>query len=153
MNSYSIYTDGSCRVRTTKEGSWAFAIIDDSTGELVIEDSGWVSPKTTSPKMEMKAVIEGVSAAINSLPHGSITIYSDSEVVIKGITEWIHNWKKRNWKSSSGGYVKNISMWKTLEQLTQIIDVDFTWVKGHNGNQWNEYVHNLADQAVYNKTK
>lgn len=146
---FKIYTDGSCRVHSTKHGSWAYVIIDEEDGSLLYEDSGFVDSRTTSPEMELMAVVEGVSQAINCLPHGSITVYCDNEVVVKGITKWIDNWKKRNWKTSSGSVVFSKNLWMVLDQMTNIVDVDFQWVKGHDGNQWNEYVHNLADEARY----
>jgi ribonuclease HI len=145
---FDIYTDGACKVHTSKAGSWGFVIIERPSNKIIYSDSGAVDPKTTSPMMELMAVLEGVSAAINNLPHGELIVHSDSEVVIMGITNWITNWRARNWRTSSGKSVKNKSLWKKLYQLTKMIDVEFKWVKGHDGLEWNEFADNLCKKAL-----
>lgn len=145
---FHIYTDGACKVHTSKVGAWGYVVVDSETDKAVLEDADGVKPITTSPMMELTAVLEGISGAINQLPRCDIVVHSDSEVVIKGITEWLPNWRSRNWRTSTGRSVRNKSLWKKLEKLTDIMDVSFKWVKGHDGDRWNEYAHTLADNAL-----
>lgn len=143
---FEIWTDGSCRVHGDKTGTWAYLIVNGE-GEVIHEKSGH-RQNTTSPAMELMAVIKGIDYALKSLPHGEIVVYSDSEVVTKGITEWIVSWKMSNWRTSAGKSVKNKALWKHLDFLTDVVDVNFTWVKGHAGTELNERVDKMCRRAL-----
>lgn len=145
---FLIYTDGACRVHSSGLGAWGYVIIDPVSDSIIVEGSGVREPKTTSPMMELMAVLKSIGSAINTLPRGDVIVHSDSEVVIRGITEWLPEWKVNNWRRSNGRSVKNKGLWKALDSLTEMFDVNFKWVKGHNGNKWNEYVHNLCESAL-----
>ena len=99
--------------------------------------------------MELLAVIE----ALNSLKEPcDIHLYSDSQYMKNGITQWIFNWKKNNWKASSGKPVKNQDLWIALDQAIARHKVDWRWVKGHAGHRENELCDQLAKQGAENPT-
>ena len=105
--------------------------------------------KTTNNRMELRAVIE----ALNSLKEPChVTLYSDSQYMKNGITQWIYNWKKNNWKASTGKAVKNQDLWIALDQAIQIHNIDWQWVKGHSGHRENEICDELAKQGAENPT-
>lgn len=104
---------------------------------------------TTNNRMELLAVIE----ALNSLKEPcDIHLYSDSQYMKNGITQWIFNWKKNNWKASSGKPVKNQDLWIALDQAIARHKVDWRWVKGHAGHRENELCDQLAKQGAENPT-
>ena len=105
--------------------------------------------KTTNNRMELRAVIE----ALNSLKEPChVTLYSDSQYMKNGITQWIYNWKKNNWKASTGKAVKNQDLWIALDQAIQTHNIDWQWVKGHSGHCENEICDELAKQGAENPT-
>jgi len=146
---FHIYTDGGCRVHTDKLGSWGYVVIN-MDGEFVVSEDCGIIKNTTSYAMELTAAIEAITHAINILPYGQIVIHSDSEVLIKGMTTWMYNWKKRGWRKSCGTIVSHKTLWEKLDIGADMIDVDFKWVKGHNGHEWNEYAHKLTEKVVDN---
>ena len=97
--------------------------------------------------MELQAVIEALQK-INE--KSIITIYTDSQYVQKGITEWVHNWKKKLWKTASNKPVKNSDLWKLLDKLNDKHNISWQWVKAHAGNFNNERVDRLARQEAEN---
>ena len=100
---------------------------------------------TTNNRMELLAVIE----ALNSLKEPcDIHLYSDSQYMKNGITQWIFNWKINNWKASSGKPVKNQDLWQQLDALAPQISLEWMWVKGHAGNRYNELCDTLAVEAA-----
>ena len=104
---------------------------------------------TTNNRMELLAVIE----ALNNLKEScDIHLYSDSQYMKNGITQWIFNWKKNNWKASSGKPVKNQDLWIALDQAIARHKVDWRWVKGHTGHRENELCDQLAKQGAENPT-
>ena len=104
---------------------------------------------TTNNRMELLAVIE----ALNNLKEScDIHLYSDSQYMKNGITQWIFNWKKNNWKASSGKPVKNQDLWIALDQAIARHQVDWRWVKGHAGHRENELCDQLAKQGAENPT-
>ncbi len=126
-----IYTDGSCLKNPDGPGGWAALILDkEYEWEIVGND-----PSTTNNKMELQAVIEALKFVVDY----DITIYSDSTYVIKGITEWIDNWIRKDWKK-----VKNVELWKELYDLVKDRDVKWEWVKAHANNEYNNRVDILA---------
>lgn len=112
---------------------------DKSLGEPVILTGG--VPKTVNNRMEMVAAIE----ALKTVPEGTVTVISDSQYLIKGVTEWMRPWKSRGWKNGKGEKVKNRDLWEELEALTAGREIVWTWVKGHAGHRENEEVDSLAN--------
>jgi ribonuclease HI len=136
-----VYTDGSCHGNPGR-GGWAF-LLQFPDGEEVT-NSGYC-PWTTNNKMEMTAVIQALSSFSQTQ---KLTIYTDSMYVFKGITEWIVGWKKNGWKNSKKEQVKNKELWLELDHLSSKYDIEWVWVKAHNGHRENEIVDRLANQAI-----
>lgn len=135
-----IYTDGACSGNPGKGGWGAILLYNDKEKKI----SGF-DPDTTNNKMELQAVIESLKIIKKDL---KIHIYTDSNYVKDGITKWIFNWKKNNWKNSKKQAVKNSDLWQELDILVQKYDIDFFWVKGHDGNKYNEIADQLARDAI-----
>lgn len=135
MFDVTIYTDGACK--KNKKGAWA-AILICQGQEKVLSGS---STSTTNNKMELQGPIE----ALNSLKIScNVTIYSDSEYVVKGATTWVHSWIKNGWKTKSGSPVKNQDEWKALVKAMSSHNVKFEWVKGHSNNEYNNRCDKIA---------
>ena len=136
----TIYTDGSC-LNNPGNGGWA-AIININNDVKKI--SGSVKD-TTNNKMELMAPIKALQEIKEKQP---IEIYTDSQYVRLGITDWVHKWIKNNWQTSKKEPVKNKELWIQLYELTSFFDVKWIWVKAHAGNILNEEVDLLAKQAA-----
>ena len=135
-----IYTDGSC-IGNPGNGGWAAILL---MNEKKIKIKGY-KKNTTNNQMELTAPIK----ALNKIPIGEkIEIYTDSKYVKIGITEWVTKWKKNNWKTSSKKKVKNIDLWKELDNLNEKYQIKWCWVKGHSGNILNDEVDQLAREAA-----
>ena len=135
-----IYTDGSC-LKNPGNGGWAAIInINDEIKKI----SGSVKD-TTNNKMELMAPIKALQEVKEQQ---SIEIYTDSQYVKLGITEWIHKWIKNNWQTSKKEPVKNKELWIKLYELTKSHEIKWIWVKAHAGNTLNEEVDLLAKQAA-----
>jgi ribonuclease HI len=135
-----IYTDGSC-LENPGNGGWA-AIIND---EGKIEKISGSEKNTTNNRMELMAPIAALSKITKKK---KVQIFTDSQYVKMGITNWIHNWIKNNWQTSKKEDVKNKDLWLNLYKLTQSHDVEWHWVKAHAGNTLNEEVDALAKDAA-----
>ena len=135
-----IYTDGSC-LKNPGNGGWA-AIIN--VNNVIKEISGSVKD-TTNNKMELMAPIKAIQEVKEQQP---IEIYTDSQYVKLGITDWIHKWIKNNWQTSKKEPVKNKELWMELYELTKTHEIKWIWVKAHAGNTLNEQVDLLAKQAA-----
>ena len=135
-----IYTDGSC-LKNPGNGGWA-AIIN--VNNVIKEISGSVKD-TTNNKMELMAPIKAIQEVKEQQP---IEIYTDSQYVKLGITDWIHKWIKNNWQTSKKEPVKNKELWMELYELTKNHEIKWIWVKAHAGNALNEQVDLLAKQAA-----
>ena len=136
----TIYTDGSC-LNNPGNGGWAAIInINDEIKKI----SGSVKD-TTNNKMELMAPIKALQEIKEKQP---IEIYTDSQYVRLGITDWVHKWIKNNWQTSKKEPVKNKELWIQLYELTSFFDVKWIWVKAHAGNILNEEVDLLAKQAA-----
>ena len=135
-----IYTDGSC-LNNPGNGGWA-AIINDN--EIIKKISGSVKD-TTNNKMELMAPIMALQEIDKN---NEIEIYTDSQYVRLGITEWIHKWIKNNWQTSKKEPVKNKELWMQLYELTKSYKIKWIWVKAHAGNALNEEVDLLAKKAA-----
>ena len=135
-----IYTDGSC-LENPGKGGWA-AIINDNGNTKKISGS---EKNTTNNRMELMAPIAALSKITKKK---KVQIFTDSQYVKMGITNWIHNWIKNNWQTSKKEDVKNKDLWLNLYELTQSHDVEWHWVKAHAGNILNEEVDALAKDAA-----
>lgn len=135
-----IYTDGSC-LNNPGNGGWA-AIINDN--EIIKKISGSVKD-TTNNKMELMTPIMALQEIDKN---NEIEIYTDSQYVRLGITEWIHKWIKNNWQTSKKEPVKNKELWMQLYELTKSYKIKWIWVKAHAGNALNEEVDLLAKKAA-----
>ena len=135
-----IYTDGSC-LNNPGNGGWA-AIIN--TNDVVKKISGSVKD-TTNNKMELLAPIKALQEIKEKQP---IEIYTDSQYVRMGITDWVHKWIKNNWQTSKKEPVKNKELWIQLYDLNKSHEIKWIWVKAHAGNILNEEVDLLAKQAA-----
>ncbi|MDC0899114.1 ribonuclease HI [Candidatus Pelagibacter sp.] len=135
-----IYTDGSC-LENPGNGGWAAIISDDGK----IEKISGSEKNTTNNRMELMAPIAALSKITKKK---KVQIFTDSQYVKMGITNWIHNWIKNNWQTSKKEDVKNKDLWLNLYKLTQSHDVEWHWVKAHAGNTLNEEVDALAKDAA-----
>ncbi len=135
-----IYTDGSC-LKNPGNGGWA-AIININSEIVKISGS---AKDTTNNKMELMAPIKALQEIKEQQP---IEIYTDSQYVKLGITDWIHKWIKNNWQTSKKEPVKNKELWIELYELTKSYEIKWIWVKAHAGNILNEEVDLLAKQAA-----
>lgn len=135
-----LYTDGSCLGNPGPGGYGAVLKYKQYVKEL---SQGY--RLTTNNRMELLAVIAGLSALTESC---KVSITSDSMYVQKGICEWMAGWKRKGWKTASGGQVKNVELWQKLEECCAKHEVTWTWVKGHNGHPENERCDELARTAA-----
>ena len=135
-----IYTDGSC-LENPGNGGWAAIINDDGK----IEKISGSEKNTTNNRMELMAPIAALSKITKKK---KVQIFTDSQYVKMGISNWIHNWIKNNWQTSKKEDVKNKDLWLNLYELTQSHDVEWHWVKAHAGNTLNEEVDALAKDAA-----
>jgi ribonuclease HI len=135
-----IYTDGSC-LKNPGNGGWA-AIINNNGDVKKISGN---EKKTTNNRMELMAPIN----ALKDLSSNDvIEIYTDSQYVKLGITEWINTWVKNNWQTSKKEDVKNKDLWLKLYNLNRLLNVKWNWVKAHAGNQLNDEADLLAKKAA-----
>ena len=142
MASLVIHTDGACS-GNPGPGGWGAVL---RSGEHVREISGG-ERRTTNNRMEMTAAIEALRA-IKPDYAGPVTLHTDSTYVMKGITEWIHGWKRRGWKTAAKKPVKNADLWQELDALNAARDVEWRWVKGHAGDPGNERADALANEGM-----
>ncbi|MFM8691375.1 MAG: ribonuclease HI [Limnohabitans sp.] len=142
MNHVEIYTDGACK-GNPGPGGWGVRL---RAGTHQRELHGG-EPATTNNRMELTAVIEALSALKRPC---RVSLYLDSEYVRKGITEWIHGWKARGWKTASRAPVKNVELWQALDRLVSAggHQIEWHWVKGHAGHPGNERADALANMGV-----
>ncbi|MDR1318424.1 MAG: ribonuclease HI [Treponema sp.] len=139
-----IYTDGGCS-GNPGPGGWAFVILDTR----VIAENRGAEKNTTNNRMELTAVISALETVQESaLSPGQITIYTDSQYVQKGITEWISGWKQKGWKTSGKEAVKNQDLWRRLDDLAGRFSITWTWLRGHAGDIYNEYCDRRTREAI-----
>jgi len=135
----NIYTDGSCDVNPGP-GGWA-ALLRWSDREQVIIGH---AAETTNNRMELTAALK----ALDALKEPSqISLYTDSEYLKRGISEWLPNWRARGWKRKKGK-LANVDLWKALDKAIQGHEIDWNWVKGHAGHRDNQRVDRLAHSAM-----
>jgi ribonuclease HI len=136
------YTDGACK-GNPGIGGWG-VILESKEGS---KEFFGAEARTTNNRMELIAAITAIEEACKNQAL-SVLIYTDSQYVQKGITEWIKNWKKNGWKNSTGKPVKNMELWKQLDKLCGMCNVSWQWVRGHNDNPGNERADELANKGI-----
>jgi ribonuclease HI len=144
-----IYTDGGCS-GNPGPGGWAYVMVQDTFQDKKILAERWGAEKnTTNNRMELMAVIESLRAlkTINNIPR-QIAIYTDSQYVQKGITDWINKWKQNSWRTSGKKPVKNQDLWVELDTLAAEFPLTWNWVRGHSGVDYNERCDAMTQEAI-----
>ena len=136
LKQVELHTDGAC-LGNPGPGGWA-ALLRYGARERELVGG---EPLTTNNRMELMAAISGLEALTEGC---DITLFTDSQYVRQGITEWMPNWLRRNWKTAGGDAVKNRDLWERLSAAIQRHRIDWRWVKGHSGDPDNERVDQLA---------
>jgi len=140
---YTIYTDGACS-GNPGPGGWGAVIFDKDNKQKNISGS---EANTTNNRMELSAAIMALKE-VNT--NSEITIYTDSNYVKNGITEWVLKWKENGWKNSNKEPVKNKDLWEKLDNLCAQNTIYWKWVKGHASNKYNNLADELATKAIKN---
>ena len=140
LSSVELYTDGACR-GNPGIGGWGALLQSGSCQEELF---GY-ELNTTNNRMELMAAIRGLEAVEGN---SQVVLYTDSQYVCKGITEWIGNWKLKGWRTVSGKPVKNSDLWRDLDAVCKRHTVEWRWVRGHTGNPGNERADALANLAI-----
>ena len=135
-----IYTDGACSGNPGPGGWGAVLVYGDKEKEIYGGEA-----ETTNNRMELMAAIQALAALKSSC---KVDLYTDSNYVKQGISEWIHDWKKRGWKTADKKPVKNADLWQELEIAEARHEVKWHWVRGHNGHAYNERADALARTGV-----
>ena len=136
-----LYTDGACS-GNPGPGGWGFIMVHPASGKELARSGG--EPLTTNNRMELMAVIEGLSALKRPC---CVEVVSDSSYVLNGLSSWMASWKKNGWRRREGKSwkeVKNVDLWQRLDGLMQIYDLKFTKIKGHAGHPQNEECDRMA---------
>lgn len=139
-----VYTDGACSGNPGPGGWGATIKLEEETVEIYGGENN-----TTNNRMELIAAIKALEFLNES---HKIILYTDSNYVKDGITKWIFNWKKNNWKTSSKKPVKNKELWERLDELNLSKNINWSWVKAHNVDEFNNQVDILARKAAENLT-
>ena len=145
MDHIEVFTDGACQ-GNPGPGGWG-AILRYKGHEKEI--SGYV-PETTNNRMELQAAIEALKLIKRSLP---VDLYTDSEYLRKGMTEWLAGWKRNNWRTAAKQPVKNQDLWEQLDALATTHKITWHWVRGHAGHPDNERADRLATEAIKDGAK
>lgn len=135
-----IYTDGACQGNPGPGGWGAMLKYKDNVKEIYGGED-----QTTNNRMELMAVIQALSQLKFNC---QVQLYTDSQYVQKGMTEWLEGWKAKNWKTASKKPVKNADLWQQLDGLKDQYDISWHWVRGHDGNPGNERADELARQGL-----
>ena len=135
-----IYTDGACSGNPGPGGWGAVLLSGSNRKEICGGEAG-----TTNNRMELMAAIQALEALKKPC---KVELHTDSTYVMKGISEWIHNWKRRGWRTADGKPVKNDDLWRRLDEARSRHDVSWRWVKGHAGHELNERADELARQGL-----
>ncbi|PMR77449.1 ribonuclease HI [Billgrantia endophytica] len=140
LPSVTVYTDGACR-GNPGPGGWG-AVLSSGQHEKTLNG---FEPNTTNNRMELMAAIMSLRALKREC---KVELWTDSEYLRKGITEWIHGWMKRGWKTASRQPVKNAELWRELLEEAGRHQIQWHWVKGHSGHPGNERADALANAAI-----
>lgn len=145
MQEVEIFTDGACK-GNPGPGGWGVVLrYKGQTKTLKGAEAD-----TTNNRMELTAALEGLKSLKRPC---KVALTTDSEYVRKGITEWIHGWKQKGWRTSSKQPVKNADLWQALDEAARQHDVQWHWVKGHSGHPENELCDQLANEAIEEMTR
>ncbi|MDR1238619.1 MAG: ribonuclease HI [Treponema sp.] len=152
-----IYTDGGCS-GNPGPGGWAYVIIEEpgagvppggAGGAGVLAEKWGAEKNTTNNRMELGAVIAALEFLAGAAwSPGKVTVFTDSQYVQKGMSQWIHAWKRNNWRTSGKEPVKNRELWQRLDELAGRFPVRWAWVKGHAGNEFNERCDRMTQKAI-----
>jgi ribonuclease HI len=134
-----IYTDGACDPNPGP-GGWAALLLYNGAEKVL---TGAENP-TTNNRMELTAAIKALQALKRPC---AVTLYTDSEYLKRGITEWLPNWRRKGWRRK-GGALANVELWQALDAALETHEVEWRWVRGHAGDALNERVDRLARQAI-----
>jgi len=145
MKKVTMYTDGACS-KNPGPGGWGAVLI---YGNVIKKISGY-SPETTNNIMELTAFIEAMRLLKEKC---EVDLYTDSKYLTDSATVWLNNWHKNGWKTSGKKDVKNISLWKEISDMINFHKVNFNWVKGHDGNLYNEECDRLAREEILRNQK
>ena len=140
MEIVELFTDGACRGNPGK-GGWGVLMRYGSAEKKIYGGEAL----TTNNRMELMAVIKGLEALTQPC---KVKITTDSKYVLTGSTEWMVNWKKRNWRTANKKPVLNVELWQRLDELVQNHEIEWEWVKGHSGHLENEIADQLANQGI-----
>lgn len=135
-----IYTDGACK-GNPGPGGWGVVLLYKEHEKCLHGGE----THTTNNRMELTAAIQALQALTRPC---QVQLYTDSQYLKKGITEWIHGWKRKKWKNSKKEPVKNADLWQTLDTLIQNHEIEWHWVKAHNGDFHNEKADELANLGI-----
>jgi ribonuclease HI len=135
-----IYSDGACRGNPGPGGWGTLLKYNGSEKELYGAEED-----TTNNRMELMGAISGLESLTKEC---EVVLTTDSQYVMKGITEWLEGWKSRNWKTAAKKAVKNQDLWIRLDEACKPHQIDWQWVKGHSGHEENERVDQLANKAI-----
>lgn len=135
-----LYTDGACK-GNPGPGGWGVVLRYGAHEKSLYGGE----PHTTNNRMELRAVIEGFKALKRP---SRVRVHTDSQYVQKGISEWLPEWKRRNWRTRGGGAVKNQDLWQALDAAAAVHEVQWHWVRGHAGHPGNEAADRLANLGV-----
>ncbi len=139
-NRVEIFTDGACKGNPGIGGWGALLRYDGYEKEIYGGEM-----LTTNNRMELLAAVRALEALKRSC---HVNLHTDSQYLKKGISEWINDWKIRNWKTSAKKPVKNDDLWKMLDRLVQLHEIEWYWVRGHAGHEGNEHADRLANLGV-----
>jgi ribonuclease HI len=142
MTAITVHTDGACK-GNPGPGAWGL-VIEDEAKRLC--KAGRVD-HTTNQKMELTAAIKALES-LGAHQGRPIQLFTDSDYLVKGMTEWMRNWKAKGWRGSNKKIVQNKELWQRLDELNQKHNVQWAWVKGHSGNPGNELADTLANRAM-----
>jgi len=135
-----VYADGACR-GNPGPGGWGVLL----KAKGVEKELFGGEPHTTNNRMELTAVIRAIEALKRPC---TIRVYTDSQYVQKGISEWISAWKRRGWRTADKKPVKNVDLWQRLDALVSTHDIEWHWVRGHAGHDGNERADALANRGI-----
>jgi len=135
-----IFTDGACSGNPGPGGWGALLMFGQRTREICGGE-----PATTNNRMELMAAIQALETLTKPC---AVELHTDSQYVMKGISDWIHAWKRRGWRTADNKPVKNDDLWRRLDEARQRHDVQWRWVKGHAGHEHNERADALAGQGL-----
>jgi len=146
--SLKIFTDGGCS-GNPGPGGWAYVmVLETFQGETIAAKNKGAEKETTNNRMELTAVISALRALKTMNVPRRAAVYTDSQYVQKGISEWIQAWKRNSWRTSDKKPVKNQDLWMELDSLAEEFSIAWEWVRGHAGNEYNEMCDRMTQEAI-----